>query len=108
MILSNSSFLLNKKVYFYFGWENSLYSKVIFKAGRIGKITTGRMYRGKSQSRIWPLELLNFTGQVNMVEKEKHRGVPVVAQWSTNPTRNHEVAGSIPALAQWAKDPALP
>ena len=24
-------------------------------------------------------------------------GVPVVAQWLTNPTRNHEVAGSVPA-----------
>ena len=35
-------------------------------------------------------------------------GVPVVAQWLTDPTRNHEVAGSIPALAQWVDDPALP
>ena len=34
-------------------------------------------------------------------------GVPVVAQWLTNPARNHEVAGSIPGLTQWAKDPGL-
>ena len=24
-----------------------------------------------------------------------------MAQWLTNPTRNHEVAGSIPGLAHW-------
>jgi len=30
-----------------------------------------------------------------------------VAQWLTNPTRNHEVAGSDPGHDQWVGDPAL-
>ena len=36
------------------------------------------------------------------------RGAPIMAQWLTNPTRNHGVADSIPALAQWVNDPVLP
>ena len=40
--------------------------------------------------------------------KSERYGVPVVAQWLTNLTRNHEVAGSVPALAQWVDYPALP
>ena len=26
-----------------------------------------------------------------------------MVQWLTNPTRNHEVEGSVPGLAQWVK-----
>ena len=47
-------------------------------------------------------------GRTGYLSSKRGHGVPVVAQWLTNPTRNHEVAGSVPALAQWVKDPALP
>ena len=39
--------------------------------------------------------------------KKEKKGVPVVAQWLMNPTRNPEVVGSIPGLAHWIEDPAL-
>ena len=35
----------------------------------------------------------------NKVKNAFSWGVPVVVQWLTNLTRNHEVAGSVPALA---------
>jgi len=47
-------------------------------------------------------------GHRNSPFKEHHSGVPIMVQWLTNPTRNHEVVDLIPGLAQWVKDPALP
>ena len=41
------------------------------------------------------------------LSKQLRMGVPIVVQWLMNPTRSHEVAGSIPGLAQWVKHPAL-
>ena len=58
-----------------------------------------------TRTSIWPI-----SGEEQLEGRGlNHRGgVPVVAQWLTNPTRNHEVAGLIPDLAQWVKDSALP
>ena len=56
-----------------------------------------------------PLKLLGEgVAGASLSLENSMKGVPVTAQWLMNPTRNHEVAGLIPALAQWAMDPALP
>ena len=44
---------------------------------------------------------------IYMLRNEVSLGVPIMAQWLMNLTRNHEVVGSIPALAQWVKDLVL-
>ena len=57
---------------------------------------------------IWSFLTSQVKQVVGMLLRREEAGVPFVAQRLTDPTGNHEVAGSIPALAQWVKDPVLP
>ena len=51
---------------------------------------------------------LPYAVGVALKSKKINMGVPIVAQWLMNPTRNHGVSRLIPGLAQWVKDPELP
>ena len=42
-----------------------------------------------------------------LVYRNAVKGIPVVAHWLMNPTRNDGVVDSIPGLAQWVKHLAL-
>ena len=65
--------------------------------------TAQKMAKTNKQTNKKPLARLK-----QMRSEIKENGVPIVVQWLTNPTRNHEVEGLIPALAQWVNDPVLP
>ena len=51
--------------------------------------------------------LFNLVTSPPQLKIKQVLGVPVMAQWLTNPFRNHEVVCLIPGLTQWVKDLAL-
>ena len=57
------------------------------------------------QAWLFPFHI-SRVGLINL-NIEFSAGVPVMAQWLMNLSRNYEVAGSIPGLAQWVDNPAL-
>ena len=55
---------------------------------------------GNGRSKEKKKKNLEAEKRKSLLHFKTEQGVPVVAQWLTNPTRNYEVAGSVPALAQ--------
>ena len=60
--------------------------------------------QGRAWLKVKKLGVPAVAQQVRIPPKKKKKiGVPIVVQWLTNLTRNHEVAGLIPGLAQRVK-----
>ena len=72
---------------------------------------TSRLKKKKKKSQFVIREMRIKTTPTKIAKiknKQTKTGVPLIAQWLTNPTRSHEVVGSIPDLGQWVRDPAFP
>ena len=72
------------------------------------KESKGKKQRGKERGerRKKTVRLGDYMLLTGVLKMANGR-VPVMAQWLTNLTSNHEVEGLIPVLTQWVKDPAL-
>ena len=88
-------------------WESVFLGKINLETGALSSNLVSITYPLGQPQENQVTQTYNFLVS-KMGIKIVFAGVPVVAQWLTNLTRNLEVLGSIPALAQWVKDPALP
>ena len=70
-------------------------------------LTLGIKNKTKTNQKNSYWKLKDFLSNNSWLKVKIQTGVPVVAQWLTNLTRNHAVVGLIPGLAQWVEDPSL-
>ena len=80
----------------------------------VNKSTNNKCWRGSGEKGTLLYRIGGNVNWYNCLENSmeflnlKNLGVPMVAQWLTNPTGNQEVSGLIPGLAQCVKDLILP
>ena len=65
-----------------------------------GSVLISPLRRGPTVFSTW--DVPNWLNMILVSGSSRH-----VAQWLTNPTRSHEVEGSIPGITQWVDDLAL-
>ena len=72
--------------------------------------STEKIHEVKENFNFFTIQLRTDTQLIikqRAISKSAASWSSLVAQLLTNPTRNHEVLGSIPGLTQWVKDLAL-